>query len=325
MIKNNLLLFCFLFSLSAFSQSPIEKGLSSINKEKSEQYIGILASDSLEGRGAGRWGGRAASEYIKSIFEKLGIKPWGKEYFQYFDVSSGEDGWNSHRRESYRGLEMRNVLGYIEGRNTDEIVIIGAHYDHLGVVPNSTNDSIYNGADDNASGVSGVLQVAEAFLASGQQPERTIIFALWDAEEIGLIGSFHFVEDHFANLVIPRQYPQAIKGYINCDMIGRSDINRVVVYHSSNKPILRSWIEGDIEKYKLNLLPEFKSSDDMPGGSDHAPFDMKGVPYIFYFTDLHDDYHQPSDHADKINYDKVTSISKIAFLNLWEMANTAGF
>lgn len=109
---------------------------------------------------------------------------------------------------------MRNVLGKIEGKNLGEIVIIGAHYDHLGVGPMLNGDQIYNGADDNASGVSAVLQVAQAFLATGVQPECTVIFAFWDGEERGLLGSKYFVH-HFADI-------DKVKGYLNYDMIGRN-------------------------------------------------------------------------------------------------------
>jgi len=319
-MMNKILFLFLLLPLSLFPQSPVEKGLSSINKETAGLYIGILASDSLEGRQTGKEGGVKAAEFLRSILKEVGLKPWKKDYFQHFDASS---------RVPYKGLGMQNVLGYIEGKNTDEIVIIGAHYDHLGVRNNKTNDSIYNGADDNASGVSAVLQVAKAFVASGQQPERTVVFALWDAEEIGLLGSMHFVEDHYKNVVIPRMFPQTIKGYINCDMIGRdkdeTSFNHVIAYVTEGNMLLKDWVTSDIKQYNLGLMPEFRSDKDMPGGSDHMPFAMKGVPYIFYFTDLHADYHKPTDHADKINYTKVVEITKSAFLSLWNMANIIEF
>ena len=317
MKRNQILFILFFISACVFSQTPVEKGLSMINRQSAETYIGILASDSLEGRQAGRAGAIKAAEYIREYLKATGLKPWKKDYYQIFDA-------DGHKR-----YQMRNILGYIVGKNTDEIVIIGAHYDHLGVRANNTNDSIFNGADDNASGVSAVLQVAKAFMASGQQPERTVIFALWDAEEIGLIGSFHFVEDHFKNVVIPRMFPQTIKGYINCDMIGRNrdeaSFNHVITYVTEGNTILKNWITSGIEQYNIGLIPEFRSEKDMPGGSDHMPFAMKGIPYIFYFTDLHADYHQPTDHADKINYNKVTAVTKSAFVSLWNMANEKGY
>lgn len=300
----------------------IQKGLNAITRENAIKYISILASDSLEGRGAGEQGGLKAARYIESLFEEIGMKPWRGKYFQPFSGSR-------HGGISSQNPNMQNVLGYIKGKRNDEIVIVGAHYDHLGIMPNNTNDSIYNGADDNASGSSAVLQIAKAFMASGETPERTVIFALWDGEEKGLLGSSYFVDDHWKYLPIPLIDPIPVKGYINLDMIGRNkagtDGTHVIAFSSKSKPVFEEWIRNDIETYKLNLTPEFRDPNRMPGGSDHMPFDMKGVPYIFYYTDMHPDYHRESDHADKINFDKVTDITKAAFLNLWNMANQKDF
>jgi len=315
-MKNRTLLILFqILPVFLFAQSAKDKGLASINKEDAERYIYILADDSLEGRKAGEPGGLKAAEYIRGELKSIGIKPWKKDYFQPFKSASFRSTTN----------EMRNVLGYIPGKNANEVVIVGAHYDHLGIRKTPVdNDSIYNGADDNASGVAAVLQIAKAFMASEQKPERTVIFALWDGEEMGLLGSFHFVEDYYENIPIPLTAAPEIKSYINCDMIGRDkdgDTKHVITYYSSEKPIFETWISDDIDNYGLNLEPEFRSMDNQNGGSDHMPFMMKGVPIMFYHTDLHKDYHKLTDHADKINYDKVTEIAKAVFLNLWSMAN----
>lgn len=317
MIKQILLTIAIILPLSIFAQTSKDEGLNSINLAKAKEYIEILASDTLQGRKAGDTGGYKAAEYIKNTLQGIEIKPWNGAYFQSFE------------NEYHKSLKMRNVLGYIPGKYHDEVVIIGAHYDHLGVKANKTNDSIYNGADDNASGVSAVLQIAKAFAASGEQPLRTIIFALWDGEEIGLLGSFYFVEDYPKNVTFPLLSAPTIRGYINCDMIGRNkterDYNHVACFFSPEKPIFKKWLESDIAHYHLDLVPEFRSMDDSPGGSDHLPFSMKNIPVMFYNTDLHDDYHQPSDHADKINYEKVVNITKAAYLNLWNMANLKDF
>jgi Zn-dependent M28 family amino/carboxypeptidase len=317
-MKNFLLpILLLIISQAIIAQNPKDKGLSSIDLKKAKEYIEVLAGDSLEGRKAGDSGGVKASEYIKSKFLEMGIKPWVDNYFQPFE------------NENHKSLKMRNVLGYIPGKYVDEVVIIGAHYDHLGIKTNKTNDSIYNGADDNASGVSAILQIAEAFMVSGEKPLRTVIFALWDGEEIGLLGSFYFVEDFQKNITFPLLSAPKIKGHINCDMIGRNkteaDYNHVACFFSPKKPVFQEWLQNDIAAYHLDLVPEFRSMNDSPGGSDHLPFSMKGVPVMFYNTDLHEDYHQPSDHADKINYDKVVNITKAAYLNLWNMANLKDF
>lgn len=310
------------YSVLSFSQTSLEKGLASINKQDAEAYIGLLASDSLQGREAGQIGGMMAAEYLRSVYEKIGVKPWRGQYFQPF--SGSMFGGASHENPN-----MRNVLGYIAGKNSNGAVVIGAHYDHLGIRPTNTNDSIYNGADDNASGVSAVLQVAKAFIESGEKPERTVVFALWDGEEKGLLGSKFFVDDHFSYIPIPANSPILIKGYINCDMIGRNKKGRepshVAIFTSDNKPVFKEWVQEGIKNHGLILSPEFRSRDEMSGGSDHASFNNKGVPYIFYCTDIHPDYHRVTDSAEKINYDKVTEIAKSAFLNLWKMANIKDF
>lgn len=317
-MKNIILVLSLFYTCFCFSQTPLQKGLSTINKQDAETYIGILAGDSLQGRGSGAVGGIMAAEYIKSVFENIGVKPWRGKYYQPFTRHIGDN----------PNFEMQNVLGYIEGKNSQEIVMIGAHYDHLGIKSNNTNDSIYNGADDNASGVSAVLQIAKALVASGQKPERTIIFALWDGEEMGMLGSSYFVEEHSSYIPIPMVSPIPVQGYINCDMIGRNqdgDGSHVDIYFTESKPIFQEWITSDIKEYKIILAPQFPSLNNSPGGSDHMPFMQKGVPVIFYNTGLHSDYHKPSDEPEYINYDKVVDITKLAYLNLWNMANLPYF
>ncbi len=225
------------------------------------------------------------------------------------------------KKEVHQRLPLTNVMARIEGKNPNEIVVMGAHYDHLGVDPLLDGDKIYNGADDNASGVSAVLQIARAFLESGVKPERTIIFALWDGEEKGLLGSEHFV----------LTYPDLskIKGYINFDMIGRNNNEakpkHVVYFYTEAHPAFGEWLKNDVEKYGLQLEPNYRPWDRPIGGGDNGSFAKRDIPIIWYHTDGHPDYHQPSDHADRINYEKVVEITRAAYLNLWNMANLPTF
>ena len=145
---------------------------------------------------------------------------------------------------------MRNVLAKIEGKNKDEIVIIGAHYDHLGIDPMLDGDQIYNGADDNASGVSAVLQIARAFLV--RENGRTYgHLCFWDGEEKGLLGSQYFA----------LSYPDInkVKGYLNFDMIGRNNDEsrpkQVVYFYTEGTPAFGEWLKKDVEKYNLQLNP----------------------------------------------------------------------
>lgn len=332
MKRDYLLLALLLVGNITFAQSPIERALNTINRSSAEATINFLASDELQGREAGFHGSRVTSEYIVSLLQWMGVSPLADSYFQPFDAYRKErqkkgrlevhpDSIAKLKQEVHQKLTMRNVLGLIPGKNTKEYVIVGAHFDHLGIDPVLDGDQIYNGADDNASGVSAVLQIARAFLASGQQPERNVIFAFWDGEEKGLLGSKYFVQ------TCP--FLSQIKGYLNFDMIGRNNKpqqpKQVVYFYTAAHPVFGDWLKEDIRKYGLQLEPDYRAWENPIGGSDNGSFAKVGIPIIWYHTDGHPDYHQPSDHADRLNWDKVVEITKASFLNMWKMANEKSF
>ena len=332
MKRDYLLLALLLVGNITFAQSPIERALNTINRSSAEATINFLASDELQGREAGFHGSRVTSEYIVSLLQWMGVSPLADSYFQPFDAYRKErqkkgrlevhpDSIAKLKQEVHQKLTMRNVLGMIPGKNTKEYVIVGAHFDHLGIDPVLDGDQIYNGADDNASGVSAVLQIARAFLASGQQPERNVIVAFWDGEEKGLLGSKYFVQ------TCP--FLSQIKGYLNFDMIGRNNKpqqpKHVVYFYTAAHPGFGDWLKEDIRKYGLQLEPDYRAWENPIGGSDNGSFAKVGIPIIWYHTDGHPDYHQPSDHADRLNWDKVVEITKASFLNMWKMANEKSF
>lgn len=332
MKRDYLLLALLLVGNITFAQFPIERALNTINRSSAEATINFLASDELQGREAGFHGSRVTSEYIVSLLQWMGVSPLADSYFQLFDAYRKErqkkgrlevhpDSIAKLKQEVHQKLTMRNVLGMIPGKNTKEYVIVGAHFDHLGIDPVLDGDQIYNGADDNASGVSAVLQIARAFLASGQQPERNVIFAFWDGEEKGLLGSKYFVQ------TCP--FLSQIKGYLNFDMIGRNNKpqqpKQVVYFYTAAHPVFGDWLKEDIRKYGLQLEPDYRAWENPIGGSDNGSFAKVGIPIIWYHTDGHPDYHQPSDHADRLNWDKVVEITKASFLNMWKMANEKSF
>jgi hypothetical protein len=317
---------------SLVAQTAKEKGLQVINQQTAEAHIGFLASDELEGREAGFHGGRIAGEYIVACLKQIGLSPLGDTYYQPFEAYNRErqkkqrfqvdpDSIVLIQQGVHQHLSMRNIIGKIEGKRKDEFVIIGAHYDHLGVDPMLEGDRIYNGADDNASGVSAVLQIAKAFIASGIQPERTVLFAFWDGEEKGLLGSRYFTQ-HFKDI-------KQVKGYLNFDMIGRNNDETnptyVVYFYTEAHPVFGDWLKADIANYKFNLTPNYRPWDKPVGGSDNASFARLDVPVIWYHTDGHPDYHMPSDHADRINWRKLVDITKAAYLNLWNLANEENY
>ena len=288
MKKTGWLLAALMMGSTVWAQTPQEKGLQSINQLTAEAHVAFLADDDLEGREAGTQGGRIAGDYIVSMLKSLGIRPVGDSYYHPFEVYHAErqkkgqrwqvepDSIAKLKQVVHQKLSLNNVLGMIEGKNKNEYVIVGAHYDHLGIDPMLDGDQIYNGADDNASGVSAVLQIARAFLATGQQPMRNVIFAFWDGEEKGLLGSRAFVQS----------FPQIdqVKGYLNFDMIGRnndeSNPTHVVYFYTESHPALDEWLKQDIAKYHLNLTPNYRPWDKPVGGSDNGTFAKRDIPII---------------------------------------------
>ncbi len=213
-------------------------------------------------------------------------------------------------------VRARNVLGIIEGEKKDEFIVVGGHYDHLG----KWDGYIWNGADDNASGTVGVMTVAKAFMATGKKPEKSIIFAAWTGEEKGLYGSKYFVQQakkNNMNVVLN----------LNYDMIARdteNDTNKnmaSMTYTKANAG-LEELTKMNIENYNINLDVSYRSSDRPGGGSDHAPFAEADIPIFYFMAAMHPDYHQPSDELDKVNWEKMTNIIRIGFLNTWELANS---
>ncbi len=228
-----------------------------------------------------------------------------------------------HAEFSSRVLKTNNVLAFLEGSDPglkDEVVIVGAHYDHDG----KRDGYVWNGADDNGSGTAGVLTLAHAFSVAPERPKRSILFALWGAEEKGLLGSNFFVE----NPVIPLERIVVKK---NLDMIGRDadnpqtgggaleNTNRVSVTVSAQMPMLESICRSNNEITGLDM--NLRAQNITGGGSDHVPFARKGVPVISVFTGFHPDYHQPSDTVEKINFPKMTRIVRLSYLNLRTIAN----
>ena len=287
MKRDYLLLALLLVGNITFAQSPIERALNTINRSSAEATINFLASDELQGREAGFHGSRVTSEYIVSLLQWMGVSSLADSYFQPFDAYRKErqkkgrlevhpDSIAKLKQEVHQKLSMRNVLGMIPGKNTKEYVIVGAHFDHLGIDPVLDGDQIYNGADDNASGVSAVLQIARAFLASGQQPERNVIFAFWDGEEKGLLGSKYFVQTC--------SFLSQIKGYLNFDMIGRNNKpqqpKQVVYFYTAAHPVFGDWLKEDIRKYGLQLEPDYRAWENPIGGSDNGSFAKVGIPII---------------------------------------------
>lgn len=213
-------------------------------------------------------------------------------------------------------VKVRNVIGVIEGKTPDQIIVLGAHYDHLG----SANGYIWNGADDNGSGTVGVMTIAKAIMESGIKPSKTIIVALWSAEEEGLLGSKHYVE----NL----QYPlSSLRLNVNFDMISRyvadDDPTKVSMIYTESFPAFRSITEENLKKYEIDLDVEYQPSKDPPGGSDHRSFVEAGVPVMRFKPGHREEYHTPADEISTIDWDIMEKVIKISFANIWQLANSS--
>ena len=287
-----------------------------ITIEDSKAILSHLASDELEGRGTGQEGNRKAARFIAKKFKEYELEPIQPPvYIQPVPLPPPVDGYGYFQDFNYSytirsGLfrsktvtvNTSNVVGILRGK-TDRCILFGAHFDHLGI----KGGRIYNGADDNASGTTALLELAEAFAKSGKQPKHTLIFAAFSAEEVGLIGSKY----HANHPVLPLKNHDLM---INMDMIGRlSGENPTLNLQSGN-------LSKDVKELIHNLDDNYSFNFNLtPAGwrSDHAHFNSKDIPVLFFHTGTHPQYHQPTDDEHLINYTGLVEITKYIF----ELAN----
>lgn len=232
-----------------------------------------------------------------------------------------------NQKKAVRQVLGSNVLGFIEGTDEKlkhEVVVVTAHYDHLG----KKGESIFNGADDNGSGTSSVLEIAEALVeakSKGHGPRRSVLCMLVSGEEKGLLGSKYYSEFP----IFPLENTVA---NVNVDMVGRVDKrhkdnpNYIYVIGSDRLSTDLHKINEDANQNFTNLELDYKYNDPKDPNryyyrSDHYNFAEKGIPAIFYFSGTHKDYHKPSDTIEKINFEKMEKIAKLVFHTTWELAN----
>jgi Zn-dependent M28 family amino/carboxypeptidase len=218
--------------------------------------------------------------------------------------------------------EVPNVVAVLRGSDPalrDEYVVYSAHFDHVGTgPPDASGDTIYNGADDNASGSSAVLELARAFASLERRPARSIMFVLVSGEEKGLLGSMYFVQ----NPPVPASQMVA---NINADMIGRNAPDTVVAIgqdYSSLGPTVQQ-VAARHPELGLVVAPDLWPQEQLFFRSDHFAFAAREIPAIFFTTGLHEQYHQPSDQAHLIDNDKLARISRLLFHFGLEVANAS--
>ncbi len=292
----------------------------SITAKELKEYLYVFAGDDFEGRDTGEPGQKKAAEYLKKQYQRMGIPSplGGDDYYQEIPESYFRGGVKS----------SENVLAFIEGiEKPDEIVVISAHYDHVGT---DKEGNIHNGADDDGSGTVSILEIADAFMKAkkdGVGPKRSILFLHVTGEEKGLYGSKFYTE----NPVFPLENTVTD---LNIDMIGRIDkkhegddkSNYIYLIGSDRLSTeLHDISEKANKEYtKLDLDYTYNAKDD-PNRfyfrSDHYNFAKHNIPIIFYFNGVHEDYHKPTDTPDKIEYELMAKRAKLVFYTAWEVAN----
>ncbi|MCY4161763.1 MAG: M28 family metallopeptidase [Flavobacteriaceae bacterium] len=307
-------------SINCQHSQIVEKYGKSITEQELKELLYVYASDYFEGRDTGTKGQKLAVDFLRTFYVHQGIAPakGTQDYFQPAVMTT--------RRGDT--LVSENVVAIIEGKEfPDEYIVITSHLDHVGF---AEDGQIYNGADDDGSGTVATLEIAEAFqnaVKEGHGPRRSIVFLHVTAEERGLLGSKYYTDED------PLYPLENTVANLNMDMIGRSDPKREnpdpnYIYLigsyilSQELHEVSEQVNGEFVGIELDY--SFADIDD-PNRfyyrSDHYNFAKHNIPVIFYFNGVHEDYHQPTDTADKILYDVLEKRTQLIFHTAWELAN----
>lgn len=249
----------------------------------------LLSSDAFKGRAAGVPGIELTYQLIKDRLRSAGVDSFAVEFEQPFTSNS---------------VQRKNFLGVIKGStHPDKYIVLGAHFDHMGV----SGANIFHGADDNASGVAAVLASAKYF--KQHPPAYSIIFALWDAEEIGMRGSNYFVNNLPTGITLT-----SLKFNLNADMIARSDNNKIWGVGLTQFPAYKYLVDSVKDRTSTILASGYDNSsfpENWVNSSDHASFYAKGIPFLYLGVEDHADYHKPTDTFENVNLNKFTENANI--------------
>lgn len=290
--------------------------MNEISEQRLNQTLKVIASDEMQGRDTGSEGIKKAATYIVEQYTKEGISypPKASGWFQSIPKSF----WANRYGDS------DNIWAFVKGsEKPDEVIVVSAHYDHVGM----EYGQIYNGADDNGSGTVAVMELARVFNQAkkkGYAPKRSILFLLVTAEERGLYGSDYYSQ----NPLYPLENTVA---NINIDMIGRIDNlhtnnNYIYVIGADRLSSELHNINEKVNQKYVGLELDYKYDDrndpwQIYYRSDHYNFAKHGIPSVFFFNGIHDDYHQPTDTHEKIDFEALTKRTKLIFALTWELAN----
>jgi hypothetical protein len=291
---------CCLIAEASDREHSYLAALESINADDLMRHIDYLADDDLEGREPGTPGGQSAGDYLQDRLRELHLEGAGIDggFIQPFDPN------------------YRNILAILPGSDPElkhQTIVIGAHYDHLGYGTRRNSYGpigfIHNGADDNASGTSAVLELAEALTMLAEPPARSIVLAFWDAEEKGLLGSRHWV----ANPTVPLE---DVVLTINVDMVGRLRDELLTVFGTRSGYGLRRLVSGHNEGLGLRVDFSWK----MEANADHHPFFQRQIPYLLWHTGMHDQYHTPYDDVELIDPAGASRVTRLLFHVAYDLA-----
>jgi len=268
----------------------------------------FLADDKLEGRQTGTQGEVLASEYLVKRFKEIGVQPKGTEGFlQSFSFKPKTDPHSEvvFTTNADSTITGHNVIGFIDN-NAKRTIVIGAHYDHLGFggegsLYRGKDKAIHNGADDNASGVAVMLNLASRLNVKNDQAEvkdkNNYLFMAFSGEEMGLLGSNYFSKN-------PTIDAESINYMINMDMVGRMKTDSTLaVYGTGTSPMFKQTLKSNNDKFKII------ENESGVGPSDHTSFYLIDIPVLHFFTGQHEDYHKPGDDSEKLNYEGMDLIS----------------
>jgi Zn-dependent M28 family amino/carboxypeptidase len=261
-------------------------------------HVKILSADSLQGRRVGTPGGTKARAYLTPFLDRYRLLRFGTTYEFPFAFSGRQ------QRDSTHGV---NLVGYIRGTaHPDQYIVVSGHYDHVGIGRAVNGDSIYNGADDNASGAAAVLALAQYF--TRHAPQNSIIFALLDGEESGLQGARAFVRN-------PPVPIGAVAIDVNMDMVSRNDRGELYATGTFAYPPLLPYVERAQRLSRVILRtghegPSVNRQDDWTNLSDQGPFNDAGIPFLYLGVEDHPDYHRPSDEYRNIQPDFYARVAE---------------
>lgn len=302
-------------ALSAQDNKDYTKQWNIYTDEWAKEVIHYMAHEKFNGREAGTPESRQIMKFISKELKQAGYKV----EIQKITDKSLTAAIGEPKKGKVYPKKMNNIIVRIEGKNPNKLVVVGAHYDHLG---NKPGIGIHPGADDNASGTVALLSLAKMLKASGITPEYTVLFCAWDGEEKGLLGSKYFVADWYAN----RSAADSICYYMNFDMVGRCDdpAKPTTTYAwNDNYPYLKQNCIDVLESIEqpFNVIWD-KRLGNGKGGSDYAPFSAHDIPFVAWMEEnLHEDYHKPGDTPDKICWERLHKTVLLAYGILWGWVN----